>query len=210
MKRIGQVAVAAVALVATARVASAQLPGIPFSPVETGTGISVAADYGDPQGTGKAYGLTGGVGFSRFGISASAGAFDLGGIIGSSTSIGGRVGMKLLGGGLNPISIGVQVGASSTANIGTSGNRQTVIMPGLFLKVSPPLLPLKPWGLVYYRAGTNLPVKEARFAVGANFNLLFGFGVHGAYDWGNKGGKGWGVGVHFNFRLPGVPMVPGV
>lgn len=205
MKRIGQVAVAAVALMAAARVASAQLPGIPYGPVETGLGASVAADYGDPQGTGKAYGLTGGVGFSRFGISASVGSFNYGGGV-SSTTIGGRFGMKLLGGGLNPISIGAQLGFGS---VSTAGTRTTAIMPAAFVKLSPPLFPLKPFGQVYYVAGSNV-IKEVRFTVGANFNLLFGLGVHGGYDWGDKGGKGWGVGAHFNFRLPGVPMVPGV
>ena len=209
MKRMGQVAVAAVALVASAKVAAAQLPGIPYSPVETGTGISVAADYGDPQGTGKAYGLTAGIGFSRFGLSVSAGALDSGGVIGSATSFGGRLGMKLLGGGLNPISVGAQVGANSTEAI-AGGSRTTVIMPGIWVRVSPPLFPLKPWGQVYYATGNNSFVDEVRFSVGANFNLLFGLGVHAGYDWGNKGGKGWGVGAHFNFRLPGVPMVPGV
>jgi len=205
MKRIGHIAVAAVALMATARVVVAQLPGIPYMPVETGLGASVAADYGDPQGATKAYGLTGGVGFSRFGISASVGSLNGAGT--SVTTVGGRLGMKLLGGGLNPISIGAQVGFRSASIAGT---RPTTIMPAAFVKLSPPLFPLKPFGVVYYTAGNSSVIKEARFTVGANFNLLFGLGIHGGYDWGDKGPKGWGVGAHLNFRLPGVPMVPGV
>lgn len=218
MKRrsLGAVAGTAIALVATVRTAAAQLPGIPYGPVETGLGISVAADYGKPDnasGGGTAYGLTGGIGFSRFGLSASVGAINpAGNALGSTTSFGGRFGMKLIGGGLNPISLGLQIGGSSTSDIGTGGNNRTTIQPGAWVKVSPPLLPLKPWGQVYYLAGSNLPKKEVRFTVGANFNLLLGLGIHGAYDWGQDTGKFWGIGAHFTFRVPGlgVPGVPGM
>jgi hypothetical protein len=215
MKRFGQAAVAAVALMATAKVASAQLPGIlPYSPVETGSGIYAAADYGKPSddlGGGTAYALTGGLGFSSFGFSVSAGARDPGGTgIGSSTSYGARVGMKLFGGGLNPLSVGLQVGGSQTKNIGAGGTSASYLAPGAWVKVNLPMI--KPWGQVYYLTGTDLPAtaeKEARFVVGVNLNLLVGFGLHAAYDWGNTGNI-WGVGAHFNFRLPGVPLVPGV
>lgn len=223
MKRFGQVAVAAAALVATARVASAQLPGIPYAPVETGLGVSVSADAGKPNtkaGGGTAFGASVGIGFSRFGISAAAGTRNPSGSglgLNSSASVGGRIGMKLIGGGLNPISLGVQVGGSTTGDIGgTALNRArlTTIMPGAWVKVSPPLFPFKPWGQVYYLTGSNLPAgtKEARFAVGLNLNLLFGLGVHAAYDWGKTGGSTVGVGAHLNFRVPslGVPGVPGV
>jgi len=216
MKRFGQAAVAAVALMATARVASAQLSGIPYAPVEVGTGISVAVDYAKPSsdlGGGTAYGLTGGVGFGRFGLSASFGAQDPS-AFSKSTSVGGRIGMRLFGGGLNPLSVGLQVGGSSTQNIGVNSTggatTATYVAPGAWAKVNLPLI--KPWGQVYYTTGNNRPSwskDEVRFAVGVNFNLLLGLGVHGAYDWGNTGG-GWGIGAHFNFRLPGVPLVPGV
>jgi len=215
MKRIGQVVVAAIALAATAQVASAQLPGIPYSPVETGLGISIAADYGHPDnkaGGGSAYGVTGGIGFSRFGLSASVGAMKPTGFS-SQTSVGGRLGMKLFGGGLNPITVGAQVGFGSTKyTVLTTTTRVTEIMPGAFVRLSPPLFPLKPWGQVYYVTGNSNVTKEARFAVGANFNLLLGLGVHAGYDWGDKAGSYWGVGAHFSFRVPGlgVPGVPGM
>lgn len=214
MKRIGSVAVAAVLLSAMARTAAAQLPGIPVGPVETGTGISVAADYAKPSndlGGGSAYGLTGGLGISNFGISASVGAWKPSGFS-AQTSFGGRLGMKLFGGGLNPLTIGVQVGGSSVKISGPlTSVTQTRILPGAFVRVSPPLFPLKPYGVAYYQTGNNGIAKEARFTVGANFNLLLGLGVHGAYDWGNSGAT-WGVGAHFNFHVPGlgVPGVPGM
>ena len=213
MKRIGSVAVAAVLLTATARMAAAQLPGYPYQPVETGTGISVAADYGRPEGSGaSAYGLTGGLGVSNFGISASVGAVKAGNGLPSQTSIGGRLGMKLFGGGLNPITIGVQVGAASVKDLsGLTTTRTTMVLPAAFVRVSPPLFPLKPWGTVSYVTGSNVGKKEVRFTVGANFNLLLGLGVHGGYDWGDSGHT-WGVGAHFTFHVPGlgVPGVPGM
>lgn len=215
MKRTSPMAVAAVALMASAGAASAQLPGIPYIPVETGTGISVAADYGKPGddlGGGSAYGVTGGLGFSRFGLSASVGATKPDGFADAQMGYGARLGMKLFGGGLNPITVGAQVGVSSVAFDfgGTIGDvRATAIMPAAFVRVSPPLFPLKPFGMAYYVTGNDNVEKEARFTVGANFNLLLGLGVHGAYDWGDSGAI-WGVGAHFNFRLPGVPGVPGM
>lgn len=212
MKRFASVAMAAGLALAASSKASAQLPGIPYGPVETGTGISVAADYGKPEGGGSAYGLTGGIGFSNFGLSASVGAAKPSGLS-SQTSMGGRLGMRLFGGGLNPLTIGAQVGAG-TVKVGVPGSttRVTAIMPGAFVKVSPPLFPLKPWGQVYYVTGNSSVTKEVRFAVGANFNLLLGLGVHAGYDWGDKGGSTWGVGAHFTFHVPGlgVPGVPGM
>jgi hypothetical protein len=46
-----------------------------------------------------------------------------------------------------------------------------------------------------------------------NFNLLLGLGVHAGVDWGKVPGKLdpatpttliWGVGAHFDFRLPSM------
>jgi len=215
MKRFGQVALAAVALMATARAASAQLAGIPNLPVETGTGIMVGADYAQPSsdlGGGTAMGLTAGVGFGRFGLSGSYGSWDpSGSAVGKSNSYGGRIGMKLFGGGLNPVSVGVQVAASQTEHVSPTGGNSSFLMPGAWVRVST-LFPIKPFGQLYYQTGDNRPTgykDEVRFTVGANLSLLLGLGVHAAYDWGDVGST-WGIGAHFNFRLPGVPVVPGV
>jgi hypothetical protein len=223
MNRIGTFAVSAVLMAAAARTAAAQLTGIPYSPVETGTGISIAADYGKPDnkaGGGSAYAVTGGIGFSSFGLSASVGAIKPSGSTSAATQFGGRLGMKLFGGGLMPVTIGAQIGAAHLKITGVGGSfTTTTILPSVFVRVSPPLFPLKPWGNVYYltgscstTSGTCTVEKEVRFAVGVNFNLLLGLGVHAGYDWGNKNGNSWGVGAHFSFHVPGlgVPGVPGM
>lgn len=217
MKRFGSLAVAAALAAVSASQAKAQLPDIPVQPVETGTGISVAVDYGKPDsklGGGSAYGLTGGIGLGRLGFSASVGATKPTGLS-STTTFGGRAGAKLFGGGLVPVSVGVQVGAAH-AKTTVLGNSTTIttVLPGAYIRVSPPLFPLKPYGLVYYQTGSCSTTggtcsinKELRYTIGANFNLLLGLGVHGEYDLG-KSGNIWGIGAHFNFRVPGLPGVP--
>lgn len=199
----------------TATTAAAQLPGIPYGPVETGLGLTVAADYGKPNdeaGGGSAYGLTAGLGFSRFGLSLSAGMVKPDGLTDAEMAIAGRLGMKLFGGGLNPISVGAQVGVSTVSFpvTPTTDTRITAIMPGAWVRLSPPLFPLKPFGQVYYITGSDIE-EEVRFVVGANFNLLLGLGLHAGYDFGD-GGSTLGVGAHFTFRVPGlgVPGVPGM
>jgi len=215
MNRTGSMLVLAIlAGAAGATTASAQLPGIPYGPVETGLGLTVAADYGKPNddaGGGSAYGLTAGLGFSRFGFSASAGMYKPEGATDSEMGLAARLGMRLFGGGLNPIQIGAQVGVSTISFpvSATADERFTAIMPGAFVKLSPPLFPLKPFGQIYYPTGDV--EEELRFVVGANFNLLLGLGLHAAYDYGDSGGI-LGVGAHFTFRVPGlgVPGVPGM
>ena len=218
MTRIGRTALAALAALTTVQVAKAQLPGIPYYPVNTGLGINVAADYGKPTGsgaTGHSWGVTGGLGLSNLGLSASFGGADAG--AGSQTTLGGALGMKLFGGGLTPVQIGAQVGVGHVG-APAGGSAITTFEPAAWVKVSPPLFPLKPFGQVYYVTGTcgtgcsfN---NETRVSIGANFNLLLGLGVHAAYDFSTKSGgaKGWGVGAHMNFRVPslGVPGVPGI
>ena len=199
MKRIGAIAVAAVALSVVASQASAQLPGVPNYPIDTGTHLGLAADYAKPEGGGEAYGLQGSFGFSRFGVRAGVGGIDNG--TASEVSYGGGVSMRLIGGGLNPLSVGAQVGATQV-EVGTT--KFTSIQPGAWVKFSPPLFPIKPFGSIYYVTGDNV-TEETRLSIGANLNLLLGFGFHGAYDWGDSGYT-WGVGAHFMFRV-GIPGV---
>ena len=214
MKRFGTVAaLVAAAALSGAAAAHAQLPGMPNQPVETGLGISLSADYAQPDndlGGGSAYGVSGGIGFSRFGISASVGSWNPdAAAVGAEVTYAGRLGMKLIGGGLNPLTVGAQVGVSSVAfDFGAGSERATAINPGLWAKLNPPLFPLKPWAHVYYQTGNSNVDDEVRIAAGANFNLLLGFGVHAGYDWGDSGAT-WGVGAHFNFRVPGLG-VPGM
>lgn len=207
MRRIGSAAaVALVLLGAAARPAAAQsLRGVPLGVAPSGTGINLGVDYGSPDndydGGGTAYGVTGGVGFSRFGIAASVGSIDPDNF-NKASSYGAMVGMRLIGGGLNPLAIGAQAGGTH-AEVG--GITTTTYNAGASVRFSPPLFPLKPWGVAYYAMSDNDAMKdEVRMTLGLDFNLMLGLGVHAAYDWGNDGGATWGIGAHFKFGVPGM------
>jgi hypothetical protein len=200
MRRIGSAAaVALVLLGASVRPAAAQiLAGVPLGVAPSGTGIVLGLDYGDTEGGASAYGVTGGFGFSRFGVAASVGSLDPDNF-NSATSYGAMAGMRLIGGGLNPLAVGVQGGVLSGEVGGLDAKAYNA---GATVRFSPPLFPLKPWGVVYY----NMPEdasSEVRMSIGVDFNLLLGLGVHAAYDWGDTGYI-WGVGAHFKFGVPGM------
>jgi len=194
MKRFGSVITIAALAVAAAGAAQAQIPSVPFYPTATGTGVMASADYGNSDGM-TAVALTGGIGLGRLGFTASAGRVSNGS---EEMAFGGTAAMHLFGGGLTPISIGAQVGVATW----DPGERLNYVMPGVSVRASLPLFPIKPWAVIYY------PMldaeEEVRVSVGANFNFLLGLGVHAAYDYGDSGNT-WGVGAHFNFRLP-VPV----
>jgi hypothetical protein len=197
-KRIGMALAAALAALAGARVASAQLvSGVPVYVAPSGTSILVSADYGDASGT-KTYALTGGIGFGRFGVEATVGSTKFS-VLGNKVGFGGLAGIQLFGGGLNPLAVGVEAGYSQFSVAGATFKSIPV---GATVRVSPPLFPLKPFGVVYYQLSNDVK-REVRVSVGADFNLILGLGVHAAYDWGDSGHL-WGVGAHFKFSLPSM------
>ncbi len=199
MKLTKVVAVAA-ALVLAAQAVQAQVYGVPFYPTPTGTGASASADYGKPE-DGSAVALTGGLGLPRLGVTATVGRYSISGT--EEMSFGGSAALRLFGGGLMPVSVQAQAGFG-TIDLGGTTGRVTNIPVGLAVRVSPPLFPLKPFAVAYYTLGDGVE-EELRVNVGANFNLLLGLGFHAAYDWGDSGST-FGLGAHFNFRLP-VPVM---
>lgn len=193
MKRFGRVAmVTLITGLAAAQIASAQIAaGMPAYPVRGGLGFSAMADAGFAENA-TVYALTGGVGFSRIGLQVTLGSTDFD-VLGSEVNYGAQAGFRVFGGGLNPLAIGVQAGYS---RIDLGGGVTSEFIPvGASVRFSPPLFPLKPYGVVYYDAGD---LEEVRISAGLDFNLLLGFGAHAAYDWGDKGST-WGIGAHFTF-----------
>jgi hypothetical protein len=199
MRRFGTLAVLALLGGGSVSTAAAQIAqGVPLYPVRGGTGISAMADIGFPEGGGKTYALTGGLGLGRIGVQATVGSADPDITnVDAELTYGAQAGMHLFGGGLNPIAIGVQAGYNRVEFGGVSSD---FIPVGANVRFSPPLFPLKPYGVLYYDFGE---LEEVRVSVGADFNLILGLGLHAAYDWGDKGYT-WGIGAHFNFRVPGM------
>jgi hypothetical protein len=207
--KVSKLFAAAVVLSLTATAAQAQLPGLPFYPTPTGMGVMAAADYAHPGTSQTLYAVRGGIGFGPFGVSAAVGQFKYSGIKANIT-YGATVAMKLFGGGLVPVSITAQAGASQlkSPSFPLIPSTTTTYVPiGVAVRANLPLFPLKPFAVGYYTIGSSDVLKEFRATIGADFNLLLGLGVHAAYDFGT--GKntqnGWGIGAHFNFRMP-LPM----
>lgn len=198
MKLSKAFAVAAVLLL-SAHVARAQVSGLPFYPTPTGLGVMASADYADIQDGGTVMVLRGGAGFGPFGATAVAGrATDP-----DRTVYGATAAMRVFGGGLIPLSLSAQVGVGQQKIETTT---MTYVPVGVAARLGIPLFPLKPFAVGYYTLGSNV-VEEVRVTIGADFNLLFGLGMHAAYDYGDSG-KAWAVGAHFNFRLPIPVPVP--
>ena len=199
---VSKVFAAAVVLTLGAAAAKAQLPGLPFYPTPTGMGVLAAAEYAHPASSRTILAARAGVGFGPFGATAVAGQFSGTGLS-SKVGYGASVAMKVFGGGLLPVSISVQGGIGQVKSL-LSTTTTTYMPVGAAVRANLPLFPLKPFAVGYYVLGSNVDKKEFRVTVGADFNLLFGLGVHAAYDMGAK--NAWGIGAHFNFRMP-IPMM---
>ncbi len=224
MRRVSRVMIAAaLPLVAGATAARAQLAGIPvyFNP-RGGTGIGVAANLGFPDskyGGGTAYGVAASIGGGPFTVTGMVGAWKGSGFGGAQASYGGDVAMKLFGGGLLPVAVGVQAGYGQVKNPVTGGVTQSTIPVGIGISFDPPLFPLKPWiapRVEFQHAppvggGPAVNAAAFRISAGVNFNLLLGLGLHAGVDWGKVPSKIdpaqpstliWGVGAHINFHVP--------
>jgi hypothetical protein len=202
--KVSKVFAAAAVLLLGAQVARAQVLGMPFYPTPTGMGVLASADYAHPGTSQNLYAIRGGVGFGPFGATAVVGQWKASGLS-AQTVYGGSVAMKVFGGGLVPISIQAQAGVSQVKMTYSllPSITQTALPVGAAIRANVPLFPIKPFAVGYYVLGSNV-TKEFRATIGADFNLLLGLGVHAGYDLGTASGSGtaWGVGAHFNFRLP--------
>jgi hypothetical protein len=200
--KLSKVFVAAMVLALAGQAARAQVPGLPFYPTPTGTGVMVSADYAHPASSQSIYAVRGGIGFGPFGVTAVVGGYRFGGGLSTQTLFGGSAAMKLFGGGVVPISIAAQAGVGQVKISSPVGSATTTTLPvGAAIRANLPLFPLKPFAVGYYVLGNSNVTKEARVTIGADFNVLLGLGVHAAYDAG-KNFNTWGVGAHLNFRLP--------
>jgi hypothetical protein len=219
MRRIGKVTIAtALPLVALATAARAQLSGIPvyYNP-RGGAGIGLAGDIGFPDtkaGGGTAYGVSGSLGTGSLTLTGMVGSRSFKGVS-AQPSYGGNASLRLLGGGFLPAALSVQAGYGT---IKAGGVRTSTIPVGLGLSFDPPAFPLKPWiapRWEFIRApdstGAMVNASGFRISAGVNFDLLLGFGLHAAVDWGQVPSKLdptkrntliFGVGAHFNLRPP--------
>ncbi|MGD0483336.1 MAG: hypothetical protein ABSB58_01640 [Gemmatimonadales bacterium] len=196
--KVSKVFAAVVVLSLAGAAARAQVPGLPFYPTPTGMGILASADYAIPASHETMLALRGGIGFGPFGATAVVGQYKVTGLT-SQIAYGASAAMKVFGGGMLPVSITVQGGVGQVKNPFLTTTTVTYVPVGAAVRANLPLFPIKPFAVGYYVLGSNVK-KEFRLTVGADFNILLGLGVHAAYDMGSA--NTWGIGAHFNFRMP--------
>jgi hypothetical protein len=229
MRRLGAIAVVSLLSVAMAGRAAAQVAGIPYyvNP-RGGTGLMAAANLGGTSSDnaaveGKAWALTGGLGAGPLFLTATVGTFNPDPTGAENvTTFGGTVGMKLFGGPLVPLTIGVQAGAGYYATgSGTSETKLVSIPVAVGVGLNIPLFPLKPWiapRVQFDRSttpgasgATTTNLTRLGISAGADFNLLLGLGFHAAVDYLPEKTSGSttyaasttiGIGAHFHFRVP--------
>ena len=246
MSRLDRVAAAVVfgVLVAgSAATARAQIVGMPlFTNPRVGTGIRIHADIGQPTDKGTSIGdatvVQGGLtlALGPVGIGANVGmtnnAFKTvtsganSADLGTETKVtaSALLQLRLMGGGLNPLSLSIfgggsyDVSAYNFANISSlpqaiqdsikSANPKLLLLPvGAAIGVKLPILGLSIWGaprmnftkMVDCPAGASCPTKsDFRWAVGADLPILGILSIRGAYDSGKIAGQTvsyWGVGA---------------
>ena len=213
----------AAALALAADTAGAQVRGIPVYNNGVPRGIGIYGDVGlpnDEAGGGTAYAVTGRAGFGVLGVSAMLSSYNPDGPADSDLSVGATASYRVFGGPLVPLAVSLQAGVGYA-------KPETGLLPdddvtqwrfpvgvGFALTIPNPALAIQPWlapRLDITRVSADGVDGETStdFALsgGIELNLLNGLGVHAAYDavFADGGTPGvFGVGAHYNFRVPGL------
>ena len=203
--------------------AAAQVRGIPVYNNGVPRGIGIYGDVGlpnDEAGGGTAYAVTGKAGFGLLGVTAMLSSYNPDGPAGSDLSVGATANYRVFGGPLVPLAVSLQGG------IGYA-KPETGLLPddevtqwrfpvgvGFALTIPNPALAIQPWlaprlDIVRTSAGGVDAETDTEFALsgGIELNLLNGLGVHAAYDavFAEGATPGvFGIGAHYNFRVPGL------
>lgn len=219
----------AVASVAFAATASAQVAGLPVFNTGVGTGIGLNFDAGFPNadaGKGHTYALTGSAGLGPLGVTAIVASNKPQGASSGTTWLGATVNMKLFGGPLIPITVNAQVGAgfASLSGLGFGGTDQKYLnVPvgiGIVANIPSPALSIKPWiapRMQYIRVNSTSASasssSQTKFGLsaGVNLGLAMGLTIRAAYDTYKYDVAGtsfspstFSVGVGYNFHVPGL------
>jgi hypothetical protein len=205
-----------------ARPAAAQVAGLPVfnTPVPLGVSAGLDAGFnGDEAGGGTAFGASVGYGSGIVGITATLATWspDDGDAI---TSIGGTMGVRVLGGPLNPLSVQLQGGVGFwKQDAGVAGDVEFLHVPlgvAVGMVIPSPAVSLRPWiapRLDLLHADTEDVTDEGDwltdFGLSAGLDLAFigGLGLRAAYDVVSRDDDRpsvFSVGVNYVFSLPGL------
>ncbi|HEU5041636.1 MAG TPA: hypothetical protein VFT84_12475 [Gemmatimonadales bacterium] len=213
----------AVAAPIAAAPAAAQVRGIPVYNNGVPRGIGIYGDVGLPNeeaGGGTAYALTGKAGFGVLGVTAMLSTYNPDGPAGSDVSVGATANYRVFGGPLVPFAVSLQGGVGyAKPESGLLPDDEITqwrfpVGVGLALTIPNPALAIQPWlaprlDIVRTSADGVDAETNTEFALsgGVELNLLNGLGVHAAYDavFADGGTPGvFGIGAHYNFRVPGL------
>jgi hypothetical protein len=204
-----------------ASAASAQVLGLPVYNSGVPTGLAVYGDVAFPNsaaGDGHTFAVTGRLGISRIGVTATLGSFNPSGPDNTITTVGATGNYKLLGGPLIPFSATLQGGigyGKEGSGIGSVKLWRFPIGLGIGITIPNPALAIKPWiapriDLTRRSVeGVSSGDTDSNFGIsaGVELNFLTGFGVHAAYDRVFATGDDPGIfaiGAHYGFRIPGL------
>ncbi len=240
---IGSTAALALAVGLVVVPAAAQLNSIPvyFNP-KGGTGFTLGVDFGkginNESGKNTAFAARAYVGGGPITIGAGVGTSRLKPSFGASRETElqymGTLGLRVFGGPLLPVSIGIQGGVGYINTEIPSGtgvvDSTTLSIPigiGIGFSAPTPGFSFDPWiaprvSISRVEIGTTSNT-QAGFGVSGGVNLAFvmGLGLHVGFDWTKLPRKTSGlnlaevspatigVGVHYTFGPPGIPVVPG-
>jgi hypothetical protein len=213
----------AAALPLAGATAAAQVRGIPVYNNGVPRGIGIYGDVGlpnDEAGGGTAYAVTGRAGFGVLGVSAMLSSYNPDGPADADLSVGATASYRVFGGPLVPLAVSLQGGVGYA-------KPETGLLPddevtqwrfpvgvGFALTIPNPALAIQPWlaprldiSRVSADGADARTSTDFALSGGIELNLLNGLGVHAAYDavFADGGTPGvFGVGAHYNFRVPGL------
>jgi hypothetical protein len=199
---------------------SAQALGLPVYNSGVPTGLGIYGDVAFPDGAagdGYTLGLSGRLGWSKLGVTATITSFNPSGADNTLTTWGATGNYKLIGGPLVPFSATVQGGVGYGKVGDDSTGVKTWHFPiglGLALTIPNPALAIKPWiapriDITETSVGDGPSDTDSNFGMsaGIEFNFLNGFGLQTAYDRVFVNGDDPGIfslGAHYAFRIPGL------
>jgi hypothetical protein len=203
--------------------AAAQWTGMPvWNSPKGGTGITISGDWGKPDSTygkGNAFGARASLGLSALTFTAGVASYKPEGLNDRTTSVGGQVDFRVIGGSLLPVAVSVQAGAGVSGKITAGATPYPKITTvtgavGFSVPLPTPGVSIEPYfapGLRYRREterGGALPNRsDTKFAYVIGANASFGmFGLHLAYDYQDSDAGDitvFGLGAHVDLRLPG-------
>lgn len=216
-------AIAVAALAIGAVPLAAQVRGIPVYNNGVPRGIGVYGTVGFPNdeaGGGTGLAVTGRAGFGLFGATAMLSSYNPEGPADSELSVGATANYRLFGGPLVPLAVSLQAGvgyAKPDSGILPGDDVTQWRFPiglGFALTIPNPALAIQPWlaprvDILRTSPDVGEATTDTEFGLsgGVELNLLTGLGIHAAYDaiFADGGTPGvFGVGAHYNFRVPGL------